>query len=247
MQARLTGNVGESLPVVLLDGQDKEHALDLDLVASPGKRFTLGNLPCVRVWQESRTLDNGAGYFAFNYFLGIPEVMPAYNKAMAGFLDAPGMIIDLRGNPGGLGAMAMGMSGWFVAERGHQLGVMIMRTGEINFAINPRAQIYEGPVAVLIDEVSASTAEIMAGGLQDLGRARLFGTTSAGAALPSVIEKLPNGDGFQYAIADYISDGGKQLEGNGVSPDQPVAVNYEDLLKDGDPVLKAAMAWIDAQ
>lgn len=247
MQSRLQGQVGESLPVVFLDGMGQEVALDLELVMAPGTRFTMGNLPATRVWHETRTLPDGAGYFGFNYFLGITEVMPAYNKAMLEFMDAPGVIIDLRGNPGGLGAMAMGMSGWFVAERGHQLGVMTMRTGEIKFAINPRAQVYPGPVAILIDEITASTSEIMAGGLQDLGRARLFGTTSAGAALPSVIDKLPNGDGFQYAIANYTSDGGQELEGNGVAPDQPVAVGYENLLKDGDPVLTAAMAWIDAQ
>ena len=102
---------------------------------------------------------------------------------------APGVVIDLRGNPGGLGAMAMGMSGWFVADKGHQLGVMTMRTGDLKFAINPRANGYTGPVAILTDEITASTSEIMAGGMQDLGRARLFGATSAGAALPSIIDK----------------------------------------------------------
>ena len=59
----------------------------------------------------------------------------------------------------------------------------------------------------------------MAEGLKDLGRARIFGTRTAAAALPSLFEKLPNGDGFQYAIANYISEGGKPLEGLGVTPD----------------------------
>jgi carboxyl-terminal processing protease len=247
MQNRLKGKVGDSLPVTLRDAQDREVNVDLELIEAPGTMFTMGNLPAARVFHETRVLPNGAGYFGFNYFLGITEVMPAYNKAMASFKDTPGVVIDLRGNPGGLGAMAMGMSGWFIADKGHQLGVMTMRTGDLKFAINPRANGYTGPVAILTDEITASTSEIMAGGLQDLGRARLFGATSAGAALPSIIDKLPNGDGFQYAIANYISDGGQQLEGQGVTPDQPVPDGRKDWLKDGDPVLKAALAWIDSQ
>ena len=54
--------------------------------------------------------------------------------------------------------------------------------------------------------------------MKDVKRARIFGTRTAGAALPSVISKLPNGDGFQYAIANYISEGGKPLEGNRRDP-----------------------------
>jgi carboxyl-terminal processing protease len=94
-----------------------------------------------------------------------------------------------------------------------------------------------------VDGLSASTSEIFAGGLQDLGRARVFGTPTAGAALPSVIEKLPNGDGFQYAIANYTSEGGKVLEGRGVIPDVVVAPTREALLAGHDPVLEAALSW----
>jgi carboxyl-terminal processing protease len=99
-------------------------------------------------------------------------------------------------------------------------------------------------VALLIDDLSASTSEIFAGGLQDLGLVRIFGMRTAGAALPSMIEKLPNGDGFQYAVANYISEGGKVLEGVGVVPDVEVIPTRENLLKDGDPILEAARKWL---
>ena len=102
-------------------------------------------------------------------------------------------------------------------------------------------------MAILIDGHSASTSEIFAGGLQDLGRARIFGTRSAAAALPSAIERLPNGDGFQHAIANYISEGGRVLEGNGVIPDVVVELKREDLLRGVDAVLKAALTWIETQ
>jgi carboxyl-terminal processing protease len=87
----------------------------------------------------------------------------------------------------------------------------------------------------------------MAEGLKDLGRAHIFGTRTAAAALPSVFEKLPNGDGFQYAIANYISEGGKPLEGLGVTPDVETPVTREALLAGKDPARDAAVAWIESQ
>jgi len=83
--------------------------------------------------------------------------------------------------------------------------------------------------------------------MKDLGRARIFGTRTAGAALPSVFERLPNGDGFQYAIANYISEGGKPLEANGVVPDVEVKLTREALLAGHDPARDAAVDWIKSQ
>jgi carboxyl-terminal processing protease len=98
-----------------------------------------------------------------------------------------------------------------------------------------------------VDSNSASTSEIFAGGLKDLDRARVFGTRTAAAALPSMIERLPNGDGFQYAMANYISKGGKPLEGLGVVPDVEVKLTREALLAGHDPVIDAAVEWIKKQ
>jgi carboxyl-terminal processing protease len=83
--------------------------------------------------------------------------------------------------------------------------------------------------------------------MKDLGRARVFGTPSAGQALPSTIVRLPNGDGFQYAFANYVSAGGKALEGDGVTPDTIAPPERSRLLAGGDPALDAAVAWIREQ
>jgi carboxyl-terminal processing protease len=155
-----------------------------------------------------------------------------------------GLILDLRGNPGGIGGMAMGMAGFLVEESERRLGTMHMREASLNFVINPRPEVFKGRVAILLDATSASTSEILAGGLQELGRARVFGTRSAAAALPSVLELLPNGDGFQYAIANYVSAGGQPLEGIGVKPDVEVKLTREALLAGHDPVIDAALEWI---
>jgi carboxyl-terminal processing protease len=124
---------------------------------------------------------------------------------------------------------------------------MKMRDTTLKFVIFPRPKTYNGPLAILIDEGSASTSEILAGGLQDLKRARIFGTRSAGAALPSDIVRLPNGDGFQYAQASYTSESGKVLEGNGVKPDVEVRQTRDALAAGRDLALEAADEWIRAQ
>jgi carboxyl-terminal processing protease len=83
--------------------------------------------------------------------------------------------------------MAMGIAGFFIDKPGQSLGEMTMRDTTLKFVIFPRSETYKGPLAILVDGGSASTSEILAGGLQDLKRARIFGTRTAGAVLPSDI------------------------------------------------------------
>jgi len=199
------------------------------------------------VWSDVRTIGEDIGYIAFTHFFDPSYVMKVFSDAMNEFLDARGIIIDIRGNPGGIGPMAMGMAGWLIADGKRHLGTMYMRDTELKFVVIPRAFTYDGPVALLVDGLSGSTSEIFAGGLKDLGRARIFGSRTAGAALPSIIERLPNGDGFQYAVANYVSAGGEELEGAGVVPDVEVVLTREALLRGEDPALLAAVAWIQDQ
>jgi carboxyl-terminal processing protease len=244
--SRLSGPVGGKLNVTFLDASGAAVSPDLGLAEPRGQASTFGNLPEMRVWFESRNI-GGAGYVAFNAFLDLPRVMQGFGDAVIACKNCSGLIVDLRGNPGGIGGMALGMAGFLVDKAGQRLGTMYTRDTTLNFVINPRPQVFRGPVAILIDACSASTSEIFAGGLKDLGRARVFGTRSAAAALPSAIERLPNGDGFQFAIANYVSKGGQPLEGIGVQPDEEVKLTREALLAGRDPVIDAALRWINRQ
>ncbi|MCU0273988.1 MAG: S41 family peptidase, partial [Acidimicrobiales bacterium] len=247
LRGRLRGSVGDRVPVAFLDGADREVRLDLPLEAEKGSVARLGYLPPTRVWVESRRLPGNVGLIAFNLFLDPGTVMPRFAAAVESFVDADGVVLDLRGNPGGIGGMATGIAGWFVDQPGRRLGTMTTRETSLSFVVFPRPRTYSGPLAILVDGLSASTAEILAGGLQDLGRARVFGTRTAAMALPSRIDRLPNGDGFQYAIANYVSAGGVPLEGQGVVPDEQVAPTRALLLSGRDPALDAAVAWVEAQ
>ena len=211
------------------------------------KMVSFGNLPEMRLTFESHALPDGAGYIKFNEFLDPVSIIPQFDAAMRSFAKAPGVILDLRGNPGGIGIMAMGIAGFFVKKEGQKLGEMKMRDGTLKFVIFPRPETYDGPLAILVDAGSASTTEILAQGLRDLGRARIFGTRTAGAALPSDIVRLPNGDGFQFAQASYTSVKGTVLEGAGVTPDVEVRQTEEATVAGRDLFVEAADAWIHSQ
>lgn len=96
----------------------------------------------------------------------------------------------------------------------------------------------------MIDGGSASTSEIFAGGMQELGRAVIIGERSLGAALPSTFQKLPTGALFQYAIADFKTPKGILIEGRGVIPDIEVKWNRASLLTGRDIQLESAIEQI---
>jgi len=245
--ARLEDAAG-SAPVEFVDGDGKHVSKKLALSQPKGDRVQFGYLNPMRVWfNSSRVGDGNIGYVMFNVFLDAQRLMTSFGDAVESCEKCEGFIVDLRGNPGGIGIMAMGMAGWFIAQPDQKLGTLYLRDTTLNFVVNPRLMTFAGPLAILVDGTSASTSEIMAEGLKDLGRARIFGTRTAAAALPSLFEKLPNGDGFQYAIANYISEGGKPLEGLGVTPDVETPLTRQALLAGKDPALDAAVEWIESQ
>jgi carboxyl-terminal processing protease len=240
----LEGDVGEVVPATFRDEKGGTVRKQITLRAPTGKPAKFGNLPTMYVTTDVREVAPNVGYVAVSVFMDPAGVMATFRQAVERFRSADGFILDLRGNPGGIGVMANGMSGYLVNQPGLKLGEMITRQSTFKFVINPQPVVFDGPVAVLIDEASMSTSEILAGGLQDIGRARIFGTPSPGAALPSRIEKLPSRDGFQYAFANYVSAKGQVLEGVGVKPDEIIRPDRATLLDGRDPVIDAAVAWI---
>jgi carboxyl-terminal processing protease len=245
--SRLSGEVGEKVRIQFLDGAGAKVELKIGEAPPRGDKAKFGLLPTQHVWFESRKLGGNIGYIAFNMFLDPARLMAGFEDAIKSFRECDGLVIDIRGNPGGIGIMAMGMAGWFVEQQGRRLGTMLMRGTPLNFVVNPRLPTFRKPLAILVDGSSASTSEIFAGGMQDLKLARVFGTRTAGAALPSFIEQLPNGDGFQCATANYISEGGKALEAIGVTPDVEAPPSRELLLQGKDAALDSAIHWIHSK
>jgi carboxyl-terminal processing protease len=245
LRGALAGPVGRAATIAFRDGRGAARSMTLDRVPHEGwNSRAVGHIPSVPVWIRSARIEGRTGYVAFNAFIDPGRMMPRFNEAITSFGDADGIVIDLRGNTGGLGDMIAGMAGWFIATKGVTLGTMVTRSGSLRLAVVPRPAPFAGPVAVLIDELSMSASEVLAQGLRDAGRARVFGRRSAGAVLASTVEKLPNGDGFQYPTARFEFPSGTVVEGAGVVPDEPVHPTRETLLSGRDAVLDAAVQWI---
>ncbi|MCX4240518.1 S41 family peptidase [Paraliomyxa miuraensis] len=209
-----------------------------------GERVTLGNLRDIPTRVEHRMLDGDVGLLAFNVWM-LPMVQEV-TRAMAEMRGEGmrGLVIDLRGNPGGVGTMVVPVARLLLREDG-SLGTLRFRDFEQKLAVDGQPQAFDGPVAVLVDEGTASASELFVVGLHDLGRITVVGAhPSAGAALPSLIEELHGGALLQYVVADFVSPKGTVVEGKGVVPDVPVVETREDFAAGRDPVLEAAQRHV---
>ncbi|HEY4988804.1 MAG TPA: S41 family peptidase, partial [Opitutaceae bacterium] len=244
VESRLSGAVGTKvrLRVAGTASAPREVAVTCGPTELPWSE-PIGYFPSVPIRCKAERGPDGIALFKFNVF--VPPVMKRYRELERSLGPGDALIIDLRGNGGGLSVMASGICGWLCSDP-FVLASMHQRTGPIDLGVYPQAHGFPGPVAILIDGQSASTSEILAAGLKEHHRVRVFGEPSAGAALPSLFKTLPTGDLLQYAVADVTTPSGALLEGNGVAPDEPVPLTRADLAAGRDPVEDSARRWIAA-
>jgi carboxyl-terminal processing protease len=224
--------------------------------AAPTLRLaSMGNLGFMPFAVRSRRVESESGSVGvITFATWVTPAMAPLDSAIDQLRDTDGMILDLRGNPGGVAGMVMGVGGHFI-DSVVSLGTMTQRKATLRFVTNPRrvstsgqrVTPYAGPLAILVDALSFSTSEFFAGGMQAVGRARVFGEQTGGMALPAIAERLPNDDVLYHVIADFVDAGRRRLEGKGVTPDTPVVVRRAALLAGGDPVYDAALAWLRDQ
>jgi carboxyl-terminal processing protease len=251
---RLHGAAGSTVELGLGEVGGRERVAHLTRVVDASETVTLGNLPPLHVAfdaREERTPGmKRVGVITFSVWLGTLDAR--IEAAVDRFRRSDGMVIDLRGNPGGLAGMISGVAGHFV-DAPLVLGTMQTRQARLEFKANPRLATadgrrvapFAGPLAILVDELTASASECFAGALQSLGRARVFGRQTMGQALPAVTRPLPNGDVLMYAIGDFVTPTGRRLEGAGVVPDETTPLLVEALARGRDQALEAALRWID--
>ncbi len=248
----MRGATGSTVSVEFRDPAGGVRTLALTREASEGQLVKLGYLPALAAHLDQRllTAPGGAavGYVHFNIWM--TPLAPAIDRAVDESRAAPGLVIDLRQNPGGVLTMLMGVSGHFF-DTPRSLGTLRTRDSELRLVANPRlvspdgkrVAPYAGRLAILVDDTSYSASEVFAGGMQAAGRARVFGARTPGGALPALLRKLPNGDVLEYAIADFVTVSGERIEGRGVVPDEPVRRTLASVAAGEDPVLDAAVRW----
>ncbi|TVR64025.1 MAG: hypothetical protein EA422_07755 [Gemmatimonadales bacterium] len=258
LAARIRGIPGETLSLRILDADGRVRQKEVALDEPAGELVQFGLLPPFRLEVDDREIHPGGpdgpriGLIRFNGWF--PSAAPLLAEAVDRHRGADGIVLDLRGNPGGVGGLAMGVAGHFLDER-LDLGEMRTRDTTLRFVVNPqrigpdgsRVQPFDGPLVLLVDGLSASTSEIFAGGLKALDRAHLVGETTAGQALPAHLAVLATGDRLMHAVADFTASDGSRLEGAGVRPHTPVHLSRELLLAEADPFLNRALEWITAQ
>lgn len=149
-----------------------------------------------------------------------------------------GIILDLRSNPGGSLDAAVKVASHFIPE-----GTPVLHIQRRGFPVQKisasRYQHKQLPMAVLVNNWSASAAEIVSGALKDQKRAVLIGSPTFGKDLIQEIKKLPGGTGVTITIASYLTSGKVNIHKRGVQPDKVVEIPgaMDRLLKEGDPEL----------
>ncbi len=201
-----------------------------------------------------RVLPSGHGYVRLTSWA--QSLQGAMVDAIGALKSTPGIVVDLRGNPGGSALMVRNVAARFFKE-GEKVdaGRSLTRTGkpvtlafDLIEVVKLKQELegkgtYAGPVAVLVDEASGSGSELFAGLMQSLGRAKVVGETTCGCLLAFLgYTGVPGGGRLAYSEVGFAFPDGKRIEGTGVVPDLPVRATVADLLADRDRALEAAVA-----
>ncbi|HYG80346.1 MAG TPA: S41 family peptidase, partial [Pyrinomonadaceae bacterium] len=238
----LGGEPGTEVGLTYLDGENREQAVTLRRERLKGSLSPqMGNLPPMYTELEAKRLPDQLGYIRFTAFT--PQLAEKFCGAVKSLRDTRGLVIDLRGNPGGVMGVASGLVGLLTSKSG-LIGVLRTRSGGLPIPTFPQRFSYTGPIVVLIDGLSGSTAEVMAAALQESGRAKVVGERSAGAVLGADIKELPTGALFEYARAGFKTSEGATLEGKGVTPDVETRLSRAALLKGEDDQLQEAVRQV---
>jgi len=147
------------------------------------------------------------------------DVKAALKKLESGKTPLKGLIIDLRDNPGGLLDQAIKVADVFLDK-----GPIVSIKGRLKahskiYAAHRDKDKLSHPIVLLINEGSASASEIVAGAMQDHGRALVLGTTSFGKGSVQTVEPLRDGSGLKLTIARYYTPNGQAIQARGIIPD----------------------------
>lgn len=229
MQYRLRCDAGQAISLALRDPTDTPREVSV----------TCRKLS-ITPKHEAKMLDSGILYLRFDEFAQNSHRW--METALRANKSASAAVIDLRENRGGL------------LDTLHAILPLLFKSkvpfGQITTRSNRQTQrtsraggknAFDKPVAILIDSTTASASEILAAIVQESGRGKIYGSTSAGVVLFSIREDLPGGGELQISVWDYKTPKGRRLEGAGVVPDVKIEPTLADLRNGKDPTLEAAI------
>ncbi len=246
MRSAFYGEVGAEVSIEYLDDNDQVQQTTMQF--APRRGLSCGDLdpalPRACAELEVRHLDNGIGYMRLSGFL--EPVLEGALQAIEDLQDAPVLIIDLRGNIGGVFPVRKAIASQLVGEP--RLFMRYKgRDGVIEAYLDPVSNPYPGEVVILVDETSVSSSEEFTGSLQAMGRATVFGSQTPGNCLVVTIEVLPKEAILMVPYRQSVTPNGRILEDNGVLPDFAVELDRQQLLQGFDAQLAAAIEYANEQ
>lgn len=231
VSAKIRGPAG-TLVVLTIERSGDAGPADITIMRSPIR------IPGV----TSRMVDDSIGYVKIYEF--VPGVGRALRNAIFS-LRRSGMralVIDLRGNPGGLVEELRDVSSAILPPSTPFLQ-MTMRGGQTVVLETPDPPILPAttPVVALVDEETGSAAELLAAALQEQSRAVVAGTKTAGAVEVGITVDLPEGAGMSVTVARVLTGAGTRLEGQGVTPEVSEALQTAEMNLGHDSQLEKAL------
>jgi len=174
---------------------------------------------------RSKVLEPGYGYIKINQFIEktLPDVDAALSKMQSHEKPLKGLVLDLRNNPGGLLEQAVKVADLFLDS-----GLIVYTEGRVEgqkmkFFVQKKEKLPEFPLIVLVNGGSASASEIVAGALQDHGRAVILGSQTFGKGSVQTIIPLEDGSAVRLTTARYFTPNGRSIQAQGIAPDILVA------------------------
>ena len=230
---------------MIIDG-DPGTTLQIRLTSADGSVLDVGLTRRVvsdTAVVTSRRLSSGFGYIRLTLWKS--PIRKQFKKALEQFRDAPGVVIDIRGNPGGEADEVVKIASLFFNSH-VPFGRFSKRSGKaIYLRTDDDDRVYRGPVAILVNEGSGSGSELFAGVMQENGRAVVVGRRSCGCVLGiSEFKKLKGGGELAVSEYGYLSPRENSFEGTGVIPDRPVELKISDLQARRDLVLEEAERFL---
>jgi len=167
----------------------------------------------------------------------------AVNKGLSE--GAEGFIIDVRNNPGGFLDKAVEISGYWV-PKGEVVVFESFANGDTSsYTSNGSGELKDFPTIILINGGSASASEILAGALQDYEFATLIGETSFGKGSVQELEEFGDGSAIKLTIARWLTPLGRQIDENGIIPEEVIERTVENINEGKDPQVQRALEIMD--
>jgi len=141
-----------------------------------------------------------------------------------------GIILDLRGNPGGLLSSAVDIASHFI-KSGTVITLLDNQGNETSESVKPNGVFTELPMVVLVDENTASSSEILAGALKDHERATIAGVKTFGKGSYNINVPLRDGSDIYLTIGRWQTPNGNLIEGKGIEPQYVLTETGEDLIQ----------------